>query len=140
MKLTIDTEIKLNAPVEKVWEIFTNFERYPEWNPFVKELKGEVKEGNQIEVALPGMNFKPIVLAYKPKKELIWKGKFLVKGLIDGQHEFLFNENPDGTTTLIHREKFSGILIRFLIKKLKVETKQGFEEMNMALKREVEQN
>ena len=46
------TEIEINAPVEKVWTILSDFEKYPDWNPFVKSIEGEIKEGatNSIEV------------------------------------------------------------------------------------------
>ena len=32
------TEIRINASIDKVWNVFTEFEKYPEWNPFIKSL------------------------------------------------------------------------------------------------------
>ena len=34
MAKEIKTEILINAIPEKVWSIFTNFDNYPNWNPF----------------------------------------------------------------------------------------------------------
>ena len=34
----IKTEIIINSKPEKVWNILTNFEKYPEWNPFIKSI------------------------------------------------------------------------------------------------------
>ena len=34
----ISTEIEINAPVETVWSILTDFDKYPDWNPFVKSV------------------------------------------------------------------------------------------------------
>ena len=45
MAKEIKTEILINATPEKVWTILTNFDNYPNWNPFIKSIKGEVKVG-----------------------------------------------------------------------------------------------
>ena len=83
------------------------------------------------------MRFKPIVLRFDPKKEFRWKGKFLIKGLFDGEHYFILNDNNDGTTKFIQGENFSGLLIKFMEKVLE-QTKNGFVLMNKALKEQCE--
>jgi hypothetical protein len=47
-------------------------------------------------------------------------------------------DNLDGTTTFIQSEKFGGILLPLFKKMLDVNTKEGFESMNKALKDRVE--
>lgn len=32
---TLETSIDVEAPVNRVWEILTAFESYPDWNPFI---------------------------------------------------------------------------------------------------------
>ena len=39
------TQVEIQAPVEKIWKIFSGFDDYPNWNPFIKKLTGEVKPG-----------------------------------------------------------------------------------------------
>ena len=136
--MTIETQIHINASAEKVWNIFTDFEKYPKWNPFVKSLTGEVAEGNQISAVLAKMTFKPIVLKFQKNKEFRWLGKLFFKGLFDGEHYFILQENEDNSTTFIHGEDFSGILVGLFKKKLETETKAGFREMNEALKKRAE--
>lgn len=128
------TEIVIQANPSKVWEVLTAFDTYPAWNPFVKWLKGEVKVGNRIEVALPGMNFKPKVLVFDKNKEFRWLGHLFFAGLFDGEHSFELQDNQNGTTTFIHSEQFTGILVPLFNKMLDTQTKTGFEEMNLALK------
>ncbi|MCB0703645.1 MAG: SRPBCC family protein, partial [Ignavibacteriae bacterium] len=62
MEKQIKTSITINASKEKIWKILTDFENYPEWNSFIKSVTGEVKVGNQIQIKLQGMTFKPVVL------------------------------------------------------------------------------
>ncbi|MEZ5059144.1 MAG: SRPBCC domain-containing protein [Saprospiraceae bacterium] len=136
--MQIRTEIQINATPEKVWNVLTDFSAYPEWNPFVKKLEGEVEVGKVIKVALPGMNFKPLVLKFETNKELRWLGHLFFKGLFDGEHSFTLIDNQDGTTTFIHAENFAGILVPVFKKMLLNDTKPGFEKMNEALKERVE--
>ena len=49
-----------------------------------------------------------------------------------------FLVTDDGNTVFIQREKFKGILIPFLWKKLNKDTRNGFELMNHELKVRVE--
>lgn len=144
MSKEIKTEIVINSSPEKVWEILTNFESYPTWNPFIKSVKGEVKVGNIITVRIEppnakGMTFKPKILAYDTNMELRWLGHLLFKGLFDGEHKFELIDNGNGTTTFKHSEIFKGILVPLFKKQLDNNTRKGFEEMNKKLKALAEQ-
>ena len=144
MAKEIKTEILINTTPEKVWTIFTNFENYPNWNPFIKSIKGEVKVGNKITARIEppeakGMTFKPKVLTYEINKELKWLGHLLFAGLFDGEHKFSLIDNGNGTTTFIQSEKFKGILVPLFQKQLDNNTKKRFEEMNKKLKEIAEQ-
>lgn len=139
----IYSEITIKASPEKVWQEFTNFENYPDWNPFIKSLKGKPIVGNKIEVLLAppekkGMTFKPKVLVFDSTFQLTWIGKLFIKGIFDGEHTFLIKDNKDGTTTFIQFERFRGILIPFLKKMLNENTLKGFNHMNDALKKRCE--
>lgn len=143
MAKEIRTEIIINASPEKVWAVFTDFDNYPNWNPFIKSLKGDVKVGNKITVNIAppdakAMTFKPKVLAYETDKELRWLGHLLFKGLFDGEHKFELLDNGNGTTTFIQSEKFKGILVPMFKKQLDNNTKRGFEAMNQKLKERME--
>lgn len=136
--MEIITSIDIQASPEQVWKVFSDFQSYPKWNPFVKKMIGTPKVGERIIVDLPGMQFKPRVLVYEANKEFKWLGHLLFKGLFDGEHRFELKLNSDGSTTFIHAEKFAGILVPLFKHKLLSDTKQGFEAMNQRLKEEVE--
>lgn len=139
MTKEIKTEIIIHATPEKVWSVLTNFNNYPNWNPFIKSIKREVKVGNKILVTIEppetkGMTFKPKVLTFDPNKELTWLGHLLFAGLFDGRHTFQLVDNGNGTTTFKQFEKFKGILVPLFKKQLDYNTRKGFEEMNQKLK------
>src|SRR5690606_27543490 len=137
----IETEILIEAAPEKVWKVLTDFENHPDWNPFIKSIKGEKSVGKKLKVFIKppdggGMVFNRVILKYEENKEFSWKGKLGIKGIFDGEHYFKLVEN-NGNTKFIHGEKFSGILVALMGKTLD-KTKEGFQLMNESLKRECE--
>lgn len=143
MAKELRTSIVINKSPEKVWAVLTDFEKYPQWNPFIQHISGNPVVGKQItaKIAPPegqSMVFTPIVLAFTPNKEFRWIGKLWIKGLFDGDHKFELIDNQNGTTTLIHSEKFGGILVGLFEKMIDNNTKKGFEQMNEQLKKRVE--
>lgn len=141
----IYSEISISAPVNKVWQMLTDFKSYPDWNPFVRSLKGTPKVGGRIEVKLqpPGgkpMVFKPKVLCFEENMEFRWIGNLFFPGIFDGEHVFHLHKNPDGSCTLQHYERFRGILVPLLNKMLEQNTLSGFKLLNQALKKRCEGN
>ncbi|MDO5615923.1 MAG: SRPBCC domain-containing protein [Cruoricaptor ignavus] len=144
MAKEIKTEIAINATPAEVWTILTNFDDYPNWNPFIKSIKGNVKVGNKITARIEppeskGMTFAPTILTFETNKELRWLGHLWFRGLFDGEHTFELIGNTNGTTTFIQSEKFTGILVPFFKKQIDNNTKKGFEAMNIKLKELAEQ-
>ena len=138
MKKNIETSITINAGAEKIWNILIDFEKYPQWNPFILSIEGVAKEGSRLKANIQGMRFKPLVLAAKKHQEFRWLGHLLFRGLFDGEHYFLLKENNDRTTTLTHGENFSGLLVSVFSKSLDEKTRAGFEKLNQALKERAE--
>jgi hypothetical protein len=139
----IRTEVIINANPTRVWKILMEFDRYPEWNPFIKTINGQPIKGNKISVRLEapdsfGMTINPRIVRVVDEKEFRWLGHLIMPGLFDGEHVFELTDNENGTTTFIQREKFRGILIPLFRKMLHNNTRRGFESMNQQLKIEAE--
>ena len=139
MSKEIKTEILIHTDPSKVWSVLTNFKSYPQWNPFIKSISGEVEVGKRITARIEppeasGMTFKPKVLVFDPNKEFSWLGHLGIPGLFDGEHKFELIDNHNGTTTFIQSEKFKGVLIPLFSKMLDVNTVAGFKLMNQKLK------
>lgn len=140
----IRTEIEIDAPAKQVWHTLTDFAQFAQWNPFIREAEGKVEEGMQLEVHIkpPGgrtMMFKPTVKQTIPERELRWLGHLWVPGLFDGEHIFELEPRGENKVCFVQRERFSGILVPLLWKSLDRNTRQGFKEMNAALKEKAEE-
>ena len=140
-KNSIETKINIESNTKSIWQELINFEEYKNWNPAIYEVSGVLNEGEilKIVVKINGstMVFKPKILKYKENIELRWLGKLFIPKIFDGEHYFIVKDNLDGTTTFIHGENFSGVLIPFFTKMI-LDTKKNFEAMNEELKKRAE--
>ena len=139
----LQTEIDINATPERVWSILTDFAAYPEWNPFIRFIQGELRQGARLEVRIQpsgakDMTFRPTVLAADAGRELRWLGHFLFPGLFDGEHSFEIEPITAGKVRFRQSERFNGILVPLFRGSLERGTKSGFDEMNQALKARAE--
>ena len=137
------TEIEINAKPERVWEILVEFDRYPIWNPFIRQIRGRAETGSQLEIFLeyPGgkiIKFMPRVTISNPNNELRWFWKFFVPRLFEGEHIFTIKILDKENVLFIQKELLNGILVPLFGKIFFAKTKSGFEEMNIALKERAE--
>jgi hypothetical protein len=141
---TLRTEIEIDATPAEVWAVLTDFERYPDWNPFVRSLEGRLEVGTRLRVHIEpeggtAFRVKPVVREAEPERAFAWLGHLLVPGLFDGEHRFRIEPLSNGRSVrFVHEEEFRGLLVPLLWKKLDTETRRGFEQMNAALKARVE--
>jgi hypothetical protein len=142
MSKSIRTEIIINASKEKIWEVLTNFPKYPQWNPFIIEVQGEAVAGTHLRnTMLNGeskMVFKPKVLRVEKHRYFDWLGSLFFKGLFDGHHQFELEEITPNQVKLKHSENFSGILSGMILRKIGNDTRDNFVKMNQALKKVAE--
>jgi len=45
---SIRTAIHIDARPDAVWRVLTDFDRYPDWNPFMPYAEGAAEEGKTI--------------------------------------------------------------------------------------------
>ncbi len=136
------SEIRINASSSVVWSILTDFDKFGEWNPFIKEISGTLKEGSKLRVFIEppnskGMEFKPTLKTVEFEKKVKWLGKVLIPKLFDGEHSWIINQIDDNNVLFIQKERFTGIFVPFFSELLK-NTKSGFEMMNQNLKQRSE--
>ena len=142
MSSTIERSIEIDASPAAVWSILADTAAYPEWNPFMTKLAGDFTVGSTLVVRIEPpnarpMTFKPIVLVAKPERELRWLGRFIIPGLVDGEHTLRIQPLAEGRSRFIQTEHFGGLLVRPL-KSMLAKTELGFEQMNAALKGKAE--
>lgn len=143
-KIDIEKQININATVEQVWQVFSDFKAYVDWSPTIRFLSATLEDGKSTAVLLQQpdgkkMTMYPKVLRLVENNELRWRGRLLLPGLFDGEHYFILKRLPNGTTQFIQGEHFDGLLVPLFSKMILGPTQKGFEAFNQALKRKVEE-
>src|SRR5437867_669702 len=140
--LELRTEIEIDAPAERVWAVLLDFERFRDWNPFIRSIRGQALVGSRLQVLLGAsgtrsMRFRPTVKAVGPNRELRWLGRLGLPRLFAGEH--IFQIAPLGPTRaqFVQRERFRGLFVPLLARSLNRDARRGFEEMNRALRERV---
>ncbi len=139
---SIQTEIIINAPAEKVWTALTTFTLYEEWNPLISVVMGKASAGERLRVkvklaGLPEISFDATVSSCVFPLRLGWEAIFL-KGVFEASHSFTIEKLDDRMSRFIHAEEFSGILSAPVLFLLKARFCEGYRLMNEALKALVE--
>jgi hypothetical protein len=116
--MIIEDSVTIHAPLEKVWETFTDITCWDNWSTVLKNAsrdKAEVlaKGGNVRFCIYPfkiPVYFEPIIEEILPNKKIVWtSGKF---GII-ARHEFIFKEAGKGVL-VISKESFRGVSVKTL--------------------------
>ena len=141
MKRFIDEWIDIEAKPEEIWNILLDFDSWKVWNPFIPMVEGNLKVGEylRIRVTPPDMKpmiFKPEVFEVTPNEKILLGGSFL-KILYRGDHAFILEPLTDGKTRFRQIERFIGPIVLFMNGMIK-KTELGYQQMNLALKTEVE--
>lgn len=134
------TSIVINAPVKQVWNELTNFREYPDWNPIVGKLEGELKVGSKISTHIVPLKntYSPVLTSYKPNSEMVWKGVQGASFLLAAEHYYRLKVISDTQVELLHGEYFTGLFSCFLSGKLMTEMHNAFTQHNAILKQRIE--
>jgi hypothetical protein len=136
------TQIVIQAPITRVWAELTNFKAYPEWNPLVRELHGELEVGSKIRMfIIPfGSYFNAEFLTVAPNQEMSWQGVRFAKFLLSGRHYYKLEAIDDNKTRLLHGEFFEGWFSGFISSKTLKMMETIFVVHNELFKKRVENN
>ena len=141
----VRSEIVINSYPESVWKILTDFATYDQWNPFINKIIGLPREGDKIDIYIETPSgkkrkYSPKVTKVEEARELRWFGKSSLPGFLNAEHIFTIEELQPQQVRFVQREVFEGLLAGLFGKGMDSDVKQGFEDMNYALKKHAERS
>ena len=141
----VRSEVEINSHPETVWRILADFASYDQWNPFINKIIGLAREDSKIEIYIEtpsGKNrkYSPRITKVEEGRELRWVGKSSLPGLMKAEHIFTIEERQPERVSFIQREIFDGLLTRLFGKSVDTDVRQGFHDMNGALKKRAERS
>ncbi|MEU2872881.1 SRPBCC domain-containing protein [Streptomyces olivoreticuli] len=136
---SIETSVAIDAPLDVVWGVVVDFDRYGEWNPFILEARGKAEVGQELRLRMQRPKkskeevHHPTVTAVEENRHLQWSGIIRHATVFRARHEFLLDELESGGVRLRQREDFGGLTMPFaggMVWRIE----EGFMLMNAALK------
>ena len=138
-KVELRSEIEISASADVVWEVLTNFGGYGEWNPYIVEAAGELKEGAVITTTInfPGSRertFKRRITKLVVGEELCWSWTSFMRAVAQSEQYFRLQPVSDTRLRLTVGENLSGLLAPREPAQLS-QISQGLTLMTQAIKR-----
>lgn len=138
----IYNETEIAAPVERVWELLTDFASYSSWNPFIVQARGRARPGGDLEIWVLAPGPKPThlkcrLIAYWELSELRWVSTIGSAALLQLEHGHELRQLGPNRTLYVHWETFRGALVPMARKRIEA-AEVGHRRMNAALKEEAE--
>jgi uncharacterized protein YndB with AHSA1/START domain len=131
--ITATAEQVIDASHSRVWEVLTDFERWPEWMEGVSDLDidGDPVPKTTFIWKTSGMRITSQLHLVEPEKRISWTGKMLGTRAIHVWHFESLGRNKTLVTT---SESMEGWFIRlfFSSEKLKETLKNGLKELQLA--------
>jgi hypothetical protein len=104
------SDVEIVAGIQSVWDIMAAIDRWPEWNPDVKEasLDGELAEGSRFRWRSGAVRITSTLRRVEPPHVLAWTGKTFS---IDAIHVWHL-EGHAGNTMVTTYESWEGVIAR----------------------------
>jgi hypothetical protein len=133
----------MSAPASLVWRVLVDGSRYPEWNPFILQVIGDLNEGATVRYRFQFLRGLKIwataeVLRAEPEVELRWSAHFLTRAIFNGEHYFTITPTSASSVIFHHGEVFSGLLSAVAWPLLRRRGHEVYIRLNRALKARVE--
>jgi hypothetical protein len=140
----IHTEIDISAADADIWRILTDFDSFPNWNPYIRKAVGELTVGALLDLTLQPSGvastvIHATVLAVEPKRKLSWLSHMFFPGLFDREQTLTLEVLPSMRVRFTHVQSFSGILVPLFMSKIETDMRRGCKDMNRAVKLRAEQ-
>jgi uncharacterized protein YndB with AHSA1/START domain len=129
-------EIEIAASPQAVWDVLTDLESWPRWNPDVKSMsmQGDLAEGSTFRWRAGPGTITSTIQQVEPPKLIAWTGTTFG---IKARH--VYRLEPRGEGTLVHTEEsYEGLVARLLRGSLQKTLEKGLSDGLRYLKAEAE--
>jgi hypothetical protein len=137
------TKFSIGASAATVWKVLTDFELYPEWNPSLPSISGELTPGATVALTLgmpgrPSPKVQAKLVDVTEGRRLTWHGNAGADWLLAGDREFVIDEQPDATVLFTHVEDVHGALFPIFRASMGGAIQGSHDGFNAALKARAE--
>jgi hypothetical protein len=137
------TDFEIDASDEQVWAVLVDFENYPDWNPSLPSVSGDLREGSTVSLTLglpgrPNLNVKAQLREVTPNRRLTWRGHLGADRLFTGYREFAIQPLAEHKVRFTHVEDLQGLIAPVFEALMGRSVRRHHDTFNESLKRRAE--
>lgn len=142
MPKCVRAEVDIDAPIDRVWQILVDIDRYGEWNPFTPDVRSSLAIGDPVElqVRLVGDRLMRRV-EYVTRNEpytLGWEMKMGVRFLLYAERCQVLTALDEERTRYVSEDCFTGWLTPIVTGLFGKSMERGFRDCGLGLKKRAE--
>lgn len=139
----IEASADIDAPIEHVWSILTDFECYPQWNPFTVSIDTRFEIGRPVimEVALmPPKTMRQVefINVIEAPRRIAWGYVMGHRSILQANRYQCLEPLENGRCRYRTVDYFSGSLVPLMMATMGSKVKAGFEGVARGLKTRAE--
>ncbi|HKW73400.1 MAG TPA: SRPBCC domain-containing protein [Candidatus Dormibacteraeota bacterium] len=134
-----DAKSTINASPQKVWDVLTAGEKFPEWDSGIERFEGRIAPGATVKLYVkvnPGRAFPLKVTELTPARRMVFSGGMPL-GLFKGVRTYTLEPDGTGGTNFHMREEYTGPLLGMIWKSIP-DLGPSFQQFANGLKKQAE--
>ncbi len=144
MPASIGAASLIDAPIERVWSVLVDIDRYPEWSPFVVKIDGPLSVGTMLTLHV-AMTPSRSVLRQRERvskrdemRELSWGTVMGHPLLLRAERYQRLTKISENQTRYETSDDFEGALVPLVFALYRAKIQAGFDATAIALKKRAE--
>lgn len=141
---TVRAEIEIDASPESVFDILSDLDRYPEWNPFTPSIESTLEIGAPVRMRVRLLEGKRLfrqveyVTACERPRRLCWGADIPFRRIVRADRCQTLEPLENERTRYICTDEISGWLTPIVMRFFGAAMQRGFEDCARALKQRAE--
>mmetsp|Transcript_21814 Transcript_21814/g.32347 ORF Transcript_21814/g.32347 Transcript_21814/m.32347 type:complete len:149 (-) Transcript_21814:438-884(-) len=140
----ISTQIEIEAPIENVWSILSDFDHYSEWNKFTHRVDTDQVIGNTVMLHIQWLGTEKTfqqatkLTKFEEGKHICWGASFTPSCLLKTNRRQTLEFIDQNRTRYVTSEKFHGSMAPLVMLLYRKKIEAAFEHVAQALKKHTE--
>lgn len=134
----VRAESEIDAPRAEVWDVLSDFERYPEWNPFTPEVRTTLEPGTPVEMRVvlwTGVrDQREVVRQVVPGERICWGMHMGAPWLVNAERCQWLEPLPGGRTRYVTEDRIAGVVAPLVLLLYGASMQRGFDGVARGLK------
>ncbi len=135
--------VQINAPIDVVWAVLTDVDRYGEWNPFTPEVRTDFKIGSPVDMQVTMgrrmLDITEYVCAFEEPRLIAWQKAFGPRWWLHALREQHLKPLSETSCSYYNSDRLTGVMAPVVAVSSGGYMRRGFESVATGLKTQAEE-